>query len=119
MNCLIGIVILASPAVQQAPPEIRASVQDPKVQSAVEFVDTRADAAAYFLREIGAIISPAQLEKINGYIDDGRREAPLYAVAGVPLRRPTSPGETSFNRRCLMGFAVICGLPGRKSLVRC
>jgi acetylornithine deacetylase/succinyl-diaminopimelate desuccinylase-like protein len=59
MICLISLVVLASSAFQQVPPEIRAAVQDPIVQSAIEFVDSRADDAAEFLSQIGAIISPS------------------------------------------------------------
>jgi acetylornithine deacetylase/succinyl-diaminopimelate desuccinylase-like protein len=59
MICLISLVVLASSAFQQVPPEIRAAVQDPIVQSALEFVDSRADDAAEFLSQIGAIISPS------------------------------------------------------------
>jgi acetylornithine deacetylase/succinyl-diaminopimelate desuccinylase-like protein len=59
MICLISLVVLASPAFQQVPPEIRAAVQDPIVQSAIEFVDSRAESTAEFLSQIGAIVSPS------------------------------------------------------------
>ncbi len=59
MNSLFSLFVLASPAFQQVPQEIRTAVQDQKVQLAIEFVDSRSDAAAEFLSEIGAIISPS------------------------------------------------------------
>ncbi len=59
---LIELAMLAAPAFQQVPTEIRMAVQDPHVQSALEFVDSRADDAALFLSEIGAIISPSGQE---------------------------------------------------------
>ncbi len=62
MSCLISLVVLASPSFQQCPPEIRSAVYDPKVQAALEFVDTQAENAAEFLAEIGAIISPSGKE---------------------------------------------------------
>jgi acetylornithine deacetylase/succinyl-diaminopimelate desuccinylase-like protein len=62
MSNLIGLLAVASIVVQQPPTEIRAAISDPRVQSALEFVDSQADEAAAFLSEIGAIISPSGQE---------------------------------------------------------
>ncbi len=59
MNCLFGVFLVATFSLQQAPSEIRSAIADTRVQSAIQFVDTRTSQAAQFLSELGAIISPS------------------------------------------------------------
>ena len=67
--------------------------------------------------KLGALVDQAQLDKVLGYVDIGRREgATLASAASAPAR---TAAATSSRRPCSRASTTACASRARRSSARC